>query len=74
MSPPVSSTPVLFPEIQRELLRAARARLAHEHRRMLTLRASILACIIAILLTAPPCAALNVSHPDSAHQQSLGNG
>jgi hypothetical protein len=65
---------MLLPEIQRELLRAARARLAHEHRRLLALRAGMTALIVVVLMMALPSTALSVSHPSTPPQQSLGNG
>jgi hypothetical protein len=53
--------PVLLPEIERELLRAARRQLDDEHLRMRRVRAGALAVVITLLLTPPSAAALTVS-------------
>jgi hypothetical protein len=65
--------PTLLPEVQQELVRAARAQLEHRHRRQVSVRLAAAAAAIAILLTAPPSAALGVSR-QTALPQILNNG
>lgn len=65
---------MLLPDLQRELLAAARTKLAHERCRLLVLRASVATFIVAIILMVSPTAALSVTHQSHSPQQTLSNG
>lgn len=65
---------MLLPDLQRELLRAARAKLTHERCRLLVLRAAVATFVVAIVLMVSPTAAPSITHQITPPQQGLANG